>query len=179
MTAATETVAETVVAASFIPAVPTLDMTQHAIRSPELHLLYLHPERVCVKVDPNERHVGSGQDLLGFMGRPRATTAPAHATFCKGPSRARALSLSHSLSLSLFLSLFPSLPISLSLSPFLAASMARLVESCSWTRKALSSILASATIAWVAEKSSLQSLWRNLKPKIPQVFRTSAAPVQE
>ena len=48
-----------------------------------------------------------------------------------------------------------------------------------WIRKALSSIPASATTEWVTKRSSHQSLQRNLKPEIPQVFRTSAAPVQE
>ena len=72
-----------------------------------------------------------------------------------------------------------SLSLSLSLSLPLGASIAQLVKSRSWTRKALSSIPAPATIEWVTKKSSPKSLRRNLKPEIPQVFRTSAAPVQE
>ena len=69
--------------------------------------------------------------------------------------------------------------LSLSLSPPHAASIAQLVEPRSWIRKALSSILASATTEWATKKCSPQSLRRNLKPEIPQVFQTSAAPVQE
>ena len=77
----------------------------------------------------------------------------------------------------LAISLFLSLSLCLSLS--LGTSVAQLVESRPWIWKALSSILASATTEWVAKKSSPQSLRRNLKPEIPQVFRTSAVPVQE
>ena len=70
--------------------------------------------------------------------------------------------------------------LSLSFSPCIyGASIAQLVEPCSWIRRALSSILASATTEWLTKKYSLQNLRRNLKPEIPQVFRTSAAPVQE
>ena len=70
--------------------------------------------------------------------------------------------------------------LSLSLSALsLGASIVQLVEPRSWIRKSLNSILASATTEWVTKTSSPQSLRRNLKPEIPQVFRTSAAPVQE
>ena len=79
------------------------------------------------------------------------------------------------------LSLSPSLSLSLSLALSLlpGASIAQLVESRSWIRKALSSILASAASEWVTKKFSPQSLRRKLKREIPKVFRISAAPVQE
>ena len=74
--------------------------------------------------------------------------------------------------------MYSSLSLSLCLS-LSGASIAQLVESRPWIRKALSSILASATTECVTKKSSPQSLRKNLKPEIPQVSRTSAAPVQE
>ena len=52
-----------------------------------------------------------------------------------------------------------------SLSFLYGASIAQLVDSRSWIRKALSSILASATTEWVLVFT--QSLQRNLKPEIP------------
>ena len=54
-----------------------------------------------------------------------------------------ALSLSLSLSLSLYIYIYA-----------YGASIAQLAESRSWIRKALSSILASATTEWVTKKSS-------------------------
>ena len=60
----------------------------------------------------------------------------------------------------------------------MGASIAQLVDSRSCLRKDLSS-RPRPQLSGLRRSLYPQSLRRNLNPEIPQVFRTSAAPVQE
>ena len=111
-------------------------------------------------------------------GRRRARAPRARAA---GVHRARRVPYAHiNLTMYTYMHVYmcASLSLSLSLPYFPVASIAQLVEPCSWIRKVLSSILASATTEWVTKRYSPKVCGGISKPEIPQVW-TSAAPVQE